>query len=539
VGPESSSWDWENKEALRLDNLFHWYLTTIIAYQNDSVLVFPPRVARMATTAKDDALDEFNLTTASTHTNMELDTTDVDMLDGNTATTDKEDLVDFSDPLDPGPEELLAPLDLNAVPETLDFDSMEEMDGSTITTVMEPGELSTEQIEEIACNADALRGGEELSQEQRELRELRQEVQSLRVDRDVAEKMERRMGAEVKQLREDQQDMMVALARAHSEREWERGCAESLERALDDMRSQVRTLEGDLDYYEGDKSRKRPRRGEDGYRSEREQFGNKTETPPSSLSASTRAPTPAMPTSPRATKQVAGNTRETGPEVNELITTTGQDVFMAPAETIKTKAPSYDQYANERREALIEEVKHRIPATNGKRTTFTTKEPPVQLNYHKDKRGFPTDADRWNLLFQMQQTQPYYVFGFRCFYMWVYARAMNPDERNPAQQLAVTSYVMPDWMANILSVVGLNNDENRDMKKKLPTMRRDAIGYNPALLAQLIQYRELPVRGCGFIDDAFSLNARQVRGYNLQIVLNIKFRKPKAHRRGARHTGAD
>jgi hypothetical protein len=66
------------------------------------------------------------------------------------------------------------------------------------------------------------------------------------------------MGAEVKQLREDQQDMMVALARAHSEREWERGCAESLERALDDMRSQVRTLEGDLDYYEGDKSRKRP-----------------------------------------------------------------------------------------------------------------------------------------------------------------------------------------------------------------------------------------------------------------------------------------
>jgi hypothetical protein len=357
------------------------------------------------------------------------------------------------------------------MPETLDFDTPDDMDGSTITTVMEPGELSSEQIEEIACNADALRRGEELSQEQRELRELRQEVQSLRVDRDVAEKMERRMGAEVKQLREDQQDMMVALVRAHSEREWERRCTESLEHVLDDMRSQVHTLEGDLDYHAGDKSRKRPRRGEDGYHSEREQYGSRVETPPSSQSTSTRAPTPAMLTSPRATKQVAGKTRETGSEVNELITTTGQDIFMAPAETIKTKAPSYDQYANERREALIEEVKHRIPATNGKRTTFTTKEPLVQLNYHKDKRGFPTDADGWNLLFQMQQTQPYYVFGFRCFYMWVYTRAMNPDERNPAQQLAVTLYVMPDWMANILSVVGLNNDENHDMKKKLPAMR--------------------------------------------------------------------
>jgi hypothetical protein len=72
----------------------------------------------MATTENGDVLDELDLHTASHQTNMELDAADVDMLDGNIATTDKEDLIDYSDPLDPGPEELLAPLDLNAVPDS-------------------------------------------------------------------------------------------------------------------------------------------------------------------------------------------------------------------------------------------------------------------------------------------------------------------------------------------------------------------------------------------------------------------------------------
>jgi hypothetical protein len=406
-------------------------------------------------------------------TSMDLDTTfDVDMPDDTTAATDKEDLVDYSDP---ETDELLAPLDLNEVPETLDDETPIGMEDTTITPVMEPGELTCEQIENIACNADALRGGE-MNQEQHELLELKKEVMSLRVDRDVAEKMEQRMGAEVGQLREDHKEMLAKLARAYSDTDWERGRAESLERALDDMRNRVKMLEGDLDYYAGDKGRKRARRGENGYRPDNDHFESRTETPPSSYGTSTRAHTPAMPASPVATKHVAGKVKENTHCVNDLITTTGQDVFMTPADTTEPKALSYDQYAKERRDAAIEEVKYRIPATNGKRTTFVTKEPPVQLNYHKDKRGFPVDADGWNLLFQMQQNQPYYVFGFRCFYMWVYSRAMHPDERNPAQQLAVTTYCMPDWMANILSVVGINNGESRvEEESACASPRRDRL----------------------------------------------------------------
>jgi hypothetical protein len=126
------------------------------------------------------------------------------------------------------------------------------------------------------------------------------------------------------------------------------------------------------------------------------------------------------------------------------------------------------------------------------------------------------------MIFQAQQNEPYYVFGLRCFYLWVYSRAMKEEDRNPAQQAAVAEYIMPDWFANILSVIGIHSEENFLAKKNFPTLRREAIGYDPERLAQLIQYREFPIRGCNFIDAAYSLDARQVRGHNLQLVLNIR-----------------
>jgi hypothetical protein len=137
-------------------------------------------------------------------TNMELDgSTDVDMLDSANQ-LDRDDVLDYSDPADPGPilpltplnidEEPRTPLNLDEVPETLDLEFTTEVasgdDG-------EPGELTSEQIEDIA-NSEAVRGGEIMSQEQHELQNLSQELRALRVDRDVVVKMETCMGAELR-----------------------------------------------------------------------------------------------------------------------------------------------------------------------------------------------------------------------------------------------------------------------------------------------------------------------------------------------------
>jgi hypothetical protein len=187
-------------------------------------------------------------------------------------------------------------------------------------------------------------------------------------------------------------------------------------------------------------------------------------------------------------------------------------------------SPIYEEYAKAKHEALVEEAKRRVPPTNGKRTTFTTMEPPRDVEYNKDKRGFPVDVDGWNVIFQLQKTKPFYVFGIRCFYIWVYASDLAEEDRTPVQQRAVDEYEIPDWM-NILGVIGTHGDDNLEAKRRFPRLKRDSIGYDPMLLAQMIQYREMPVRGCSFIDDAWSLDARCVRGYNLQLALNIKYKR--------------
>ncbi|KAJ7936255.1 hypothetical protein B0H13DRAFT_1853622 [Mycena leptocephala] len=104
-------------------------------------------------------------------------------------------------------------------------------------------------------------------------------------------------------------------------------------------------------------------------------------------SGSTRTPTPTTASSSSASIHGTGDTCENESPSGRLIVTTGQDVFMAPVEgestvvNAATPAKPYDQYAREKREELIEDFKRRVPATNGKRTTFTTAAPPQQLNW--------------------------------------------------------------------------------------------------------------------------------------------------------------
>jgi hypothetical protein len=449
------------------------------------------------------ALDELLNAQAMT---MDLDgTTDVDMPDGGTH-RDKDDELDYSDPNDPGPVLPLTPLNTGDE-ESLDYGFPKDIAGGDDE---EPGELTSEQNEDGA-NSKTVHGGDEMSQEQRELQELGDEVRALRVDRDVAVKMEKRVCAELRALREDHEEIIAALSRAHGEAEWERGRSQGLERTIEDLRYRIQKLDEELAYYTDNRHRKRSR-SEVYEQSDRGIPLPRTTTPASSTSVSTRSSTPAMPSSPTLYKQATGRNNSTPEgENNGLITTTAQDVFMAPIETDKPKpgpnGPLYEEHVQAKHNAFADDAKHRVPLAPGRRTTLITLEPPRDIEYNMDKRGFPVDITGWNTIFQLQKKKPFYVFGLRCFYLWVYSSELEESKRTPVQQLAVDEYELPDWLATILGVIGTRGDENMDAKRTFPHLKRDAIGYDPALLAQLIQYREASARGCRFVDDAYSLDA--------------------------------
>ncbi|KAF7372019.1 hypothetical protein MVEN_00060100 [Mycena venus] len=146
-------------------------------------------------------------------------------------------------------------------------------------------------------------------------------------------------------------------------------------------------------------------------------------------------------------------------------------------------------------------------------------QPPRPVEHAVDARGYPIDEDAWWTTFHLQTRYPIWVYALRHFIMWTYGRAVDPEHRTVVQQLAVDNYYCCDWFANALTEIAKNFQDNLRARKHWPTVKKSDIGYDPVQCAQLIQYRESPTRGCKFIDDAYTLNMRHVRGYNLMTAV--------------------
>ncbi|KAF8157545.1 hypothetical protein K438DRAFT_1986490 [Mycena galopus ATCC 62051] len=145
---------------------------------------------------------------------------------------------------------------------------------------------------------------------------------------------------------------------------------------------------------------------------------------------------------------------------------------------------------------LPSEARGTRAALGGRHVEYKMKAPPLPIQHSNltegFERGFPATEAAWNATHKLQLHDKYFVYGLRHFLMWLYGRAINPQERTDVQRLAVERYVMPDWFADTLSAVGWNHGtENRNAREHWKTMRRDDIGYDPATWIGHMQYREL------------------------------------------------
>ncbi|KAJ6486302.1 hypothetical protein DFH09DRAFT_1106106 [Mycena vulgaris] len=146
-----------------------------------------------------------------------------------------------------------------------------------------------------------------------------------------------------------------------------------------------------------------------------------------------------------------------------------------------------------------------------------------------DKRGFPTDVAAMDeILRVLSDGKPYFVYALRVFYMWTFCRAIKHQDRTPVQQRAIDGFIMHDWFANLLTSVSRDEEVQNETIKFFRELKRDELGYNPKLLAQLIQFNEWSdICGCPFADHAWSINMRLVRGLNLMEAMSLSNRNSK------------
>ncbi|KAJ6583869.1 hypothetical protein DFH09DRAFT_1075496 [Mycena vulgaris] len=147
---------------------------------------------------------------------------------------------------------------------------------------------------------------------------------------------------------------------------------------------------------------------------------------------------------------------------------------------------------------------------------FVMERPPDSWIEHVvDKRGFPMDASTWHTTFALQTKEQRWVYAFRHLYLW---------------QTAVDHYFVPEWVANLLSALAKQPKKNDAAIVRYRDITRNEIGYNPMLLATLMQYREHTTRGCPFVD-CWTLDMHLVRGLNLyDLIATPRERVPNAIR---------
>ncbi|KAJ7661567.1 hypothetical protein DFH06DRAFT_1325846 [Mycena polygramma] len=383
----------------------------------------------------------------------------------------------------------------------------------------EPVKKATEE----AAQTESLRGGDEERDAMAELKKLRDEVFSLRKQRDIATHMSKtarqelgQMSAELRSERrrgDAKEDQLDAMRQKLDEGDDERD-GRSRERARSkDQRRRSRSARSRTPTARTKRSRSPEKERQSRSRSpirtaarSRTPVARSSTTP---LASRGRARTPTGPRNrepPRA--QIPSHVH---PITRRQPLPHGSTVVLSP--NLGMRDPEFDS-----------EEQSRF-AYAAKR--FGTVTPPQRHDYEVDARGYPVDKHGWWTTFKLQQNGQSFVHGLRHLHMWAYARDVPESERTELQQLSIQHYEMTDWFAGRLSLIDIYRTENTQEIREWHLVRRELIKYNPELLAQFFQYREMTVRSCRFTDDAWSLNDCDVRPENLRNYINLAHRRTK------------
>ncbi|KAJ6546396.1 hypothetical protein DFH09DRAFT_1087719 [Mycena vulgaris] len=160
-----------------------------------------------------------------------------------------------------------------------------------------------------------------------------------------------------------------------------------------------------------------------------------------------------------------------------------EDVVMNGVESATTKEPldlgqglAYTHTPVALVDRLTSQTEDRQPPPPSQISTLTILAPPMlDIEPVVHDRGFPEDVATVDVIIKLLSTgKPYYVVF----------------DRTPAQQRAVETFVMHDWFENMLTFIGHESNVYVAALQYYHHLKRDELGYNPTLLAQLIQFRE-------------------------------------------------
>ncbi|KAJ6589860.1 hypothetical protein DFH09DRAFT_1074366 [Mycena vulgaris] len=346
-----------------------------------------------------------------------------------------------------------------------------------------------------------LRGGGILVQTQEEVVTLRNELADAHINLVAAQRSESRMAAQLEAMRVKEIQYNTLLERVKWLDARAAACDEAEKRILELEKDKVR-LETQLEVWEDQRRRKRSRASTTVTEESSTTGENNGDAVMMDIQATVKPP----PTSQSPTKEIVEKpSRVEGSTYNERET---------PEETKERLALPKILFPGQPPLPVVN--RPGLPSVDA----FVMLAPPEDWSTHvTDARGFPADEATWQRTFDLQTSGQHWVYALRHFYMWSYGRGVPIAERTAVLQLAVDHYSMPDWTANVLTALGRQGTKNDAAIERFRDLKRSAIGYNPMLLAMLIQYRESSQRGCPFVDDSWSLDMRLVRGHNLFDIL--------------------
>jgi hypothetical protein len=137
-------------------------------------------------------------------------------------------------------------------------------------------------------------------------------------------------------------------------------------------------------------------------------------------------------------------------------------------------------------------------------------------------RGFPVDTNTLLFMLKKQHQDRIWSYVFRLLVLWVYSHDVPEDDRTDLMTIVQEKYTMLDWVADMLSAIFRCNVNYETVRMKFINMKRENIGYDPPLYAQMLQLQEMTdVRGCPFTNSAFTLNKCLVCGSVLFSMLGV------------------
>ncbi|KAJ6494914.1 hypothetical protein DFH09DRAFT_1104019 [Mycena vulgaris] len=139
-----------------------------------------------------------------------------------------------------------------------------------------------------------------------------------------------------------------------------------------------------------------------------------------------------------------------------------------------------------------------------------------------DKRGMPLTPVAWEFQFLSSNEQHVWVYVFHVFVLWAYGHSISEAMRSSAHKHVIANYTMPDWFADTLAVMGRQQQTNLQRLAMCRNRSQSDLEFDVQGLAEFLQYTEQSIRGCRFVDNAWTLRLRSVRRTMLLEVLNVE-----------------